>query len=1110
MVSAPGKPDSFGLWRALPALIALALPGSAFEAAAGSPVPEMGAKQKATTSQAIEFFEKKVRPLLAEKCFQCHSGATGVMMGRLRLDARAALLKGGAHGPAIVPAHPERSLILRAVSYRDSKLQMPPAGPLAAAEVEALTAWIKMGAPWPESTGTAPAAGVFDLRARAGHWAYKPLQSAPVPAVRNGAWPRNPVDSFLLAKMEAGGLAPARPADRPALIRRVTYDLIGLPPTPTEIDAFVRDTAADAYEKLVERLLASPHYGERWARHWLDLVRYAETDGHEFDFEKPNAYLYRDYVIRSLNADLPYDRFVLEHLAGDVLPDPRRNPTDGANESILATGFYWLGEGKHSPVDLLEDEAERVDNQIDVFGKTFLGLTVGCARCHDHKFDAISTRDYYALSGFLKSTRYQLTSVTPPEKLAEGVRALRAVNARLHPLVVRQWNQALQARPGRVREMLQAVRAAPAGRPADGFTELYNAAVNSPADPLYPWVALADAGPAMFAARRAQLSERLRALAREAGGLPTDAAVFADFRKENYQNWFLSGTAFGQTPNRLASPRCAPERPDRVVGVRAPGAADSGALGEKLQGALRSKTFMISRRYILYRLSGRGGNVRLIIDNFQRIRDPIYGRLAFDVNTEGRLKWFTQDVGKWVGHRAYIEITDPGPGEIAVQQILFSEQRAPADAPNLPALRILEDPGITSREQLAARYAELLLGTAQSWADGQPGGAEDEGQAAVIDALCRLVAAESDSVRPAQAVLPVELAGLLEENRRLEGALTSAPLAMAACEGTPEDDRVHVRGSCKNLGDPVPRRFLEVLAGPRPPEGMEGTGRLTLARQMVGPCNPLLARVMVNRLWQHHFGEGIVRTPDDFGVRCDKPTHPELLEFLASEFIRQRWSLKAMHRLIVLSNAYRMSSKPEGAAEQRDPQNRLLSHMPVRRLEAEAIRDAILAVSGRLDRTLYGPGVLPYLTPFQEGRGRPTGSGPLDGNGRRSIYIQVRRNFLTPLFTAFDFPTPFSTMGRRTVSNVPAQALTLLNDPFVIQQSRLWAAHVLAEPAGPDERIERLYRTALAREPSTAERKEARDFLQTQNGLYGGSNAIAAWADLCHVLYNAKEFVFIP
>jgi hypothetical protein len=954
------------------------------------------AEPKAADPAAIEFFEKEVRPLLAARCQGCH-GATK-QKGDLRLDSRTAILAGGSTGPAIVPGKPGESLLIDAVNYGDL-YKMPPKSKLPAGEIATLTKWVELGAPWPAhdspaTPGTAPRA--FNLKERASQWCLQPIRVVTPPAVAHAGWARTPTDAFILAALEAKGLSPAPEADRRTLLRRLTFDLTGLPPTPAEIDAFLADRSADAYDRQVERLLASTAYGERWGRHWLDLVRYAETSGHEFDYELPDAYRYRDYIIRAFNADVPYDQLVIEHVAGDLLDNPRRNPGERFNESILGTGFFLLGEGTHSPVDVRDEGVRRVENQIDVFGKTFLGLTLACARCHDHKFDAIATTDYYALAGYLRSSRHQHAFIDPPERIGAKVDALRALKEQLRP-------------------QLPAMKIA--------------------------------AGPAA---------------ASDAG-----ATLFEDFDRGSFDGWFVTGDAFGTAPTRADDfVLRATSSPPVARAVRA-GQAHSGLVSDRLEGVLRSRTFVIDKPFIHYLASGRKGRINVVVDGFEKIREPIYGRLTFEVNSGDEPRWHVQNVGMWIGHRAYIEIADgatvnyneaqsryfDGGGFIAVDEIRFSGQGNPGSVPDTHAeaqinLRSLGNKAVL---ELVARYAQL------------------------------------------------------------EAQIPAPRLALALADGTGEDERVHVRGSYQTLGEVVPRRFLQALAGTSQGSPENGSGRLELARRMVDHrTDPLLPRVLVNRVWKLHFGEGIVKSTDDFGNMGQPPSHPELLDWLADEFVREGWSIKQLHRQLVGSSAYRMSSALRPDAERVDPTNRLLHRMNVRRLEAEALRDAILAVSGRLNRAAFGPSVPVHLTSQMEGRGRPSSSGPLDGDGRRSVYLNVRRNFLNPMLAAFDFPTPFSTIGRRNVSNVPAQALTLLNDPFVIGQASAWAGRLLAErECAPRARLERLYLTAFGRPPTESEAAEALGFLTAQTRAYGTQDDRRAWVDLCHVLLNVKEFIYV-
>jgi hypothetical protein len=1119
-----------------------------------------------TSPQDAEFFEKRVRPLLFDQCFTCHSDR--VQQGNLRLDSREALLKGGGRGSAIVVGQPEQSLLIQAVSHRRKDLQMPPTGSLSAEQIGVLAEWIRRGAPWSAGNGGSSLVGhsAFNLAQRAAtHWSWKPIRRPAVPQVKNRAWVRNPIDAFLLAKMEAKGLKPAPPADRRTLLRRVTFDLTGLPPTPVEIDAFLADRSSNAYAKVVDRLLASPAYGERWARHWLDLVRYAETDGHEFDFEKPGAFEYRDYVIRAFNADVPYNQFVTEQITGDLLPAPRRHPTEGFNESIIGTGFWWLGEGKHSPVDLRDDQAERVDNQIDVMSKTFLGLSLGCARCHDHKFDAISTKDYYALFGYLQSSRYQQAAINPPQRTARAVSQLAQDRKAQLPLLIQQAAHShvglldrLPAAltgalaPSKLRLASEPVSEPRASQRPSGTTPapqmtwetyLRDVAAKSHLDLFYPWTVLtgsASQSEAGFAHAREQLLQEYHVQQERAAQAQRSAIVFEDFKQKSFANWSVTGEAFGNGPVPQSFVLDERGAVPQITGLMSGSVADSGNLSTALEGALRSRTFTIPRKRIWIRMAGHEGQARLVIDGFQRIRDPIYGGLEINVSAD-RMTWFVIDVNKWVGHPAYLEFLDPGKGRIAIEKIVFSDED-PVEAPNPLVVRMLEDPALTSVQALAQRYGALFSQPWERWAQGTLS-ADDSAWLEIVDWILRNPTLTDSHAVPADAALRE----VSERLRATEAILPPQRHVMAMIDGTGWNEPVHIRGNYRTPGQVIPRRFLEALCGATQPEPQQGSGRLELAQKMVALGNPLLARVIVNRLWQHHFGAGLVRTPDDFGFMGERPTHPELLDWLAFHFVakpsveRQAlsvknrthrakgdrdpstlsssfacgWSLKKMHRMMVLSNAYCEAGKGDPKADTADPQNRLVHKRSVQRLEAEAIRDSILAVSGRLDHKMYGPSVMPYLTPYMEGRGRPDHSGPLDGDGRRSLYISVRRNFLTPMFLAFDYPVPFNTLGRRTVSNVPAQALTLMNNPFVIQQAGVWARHLLAAPNRTDrDRVRTMYLTAYGRPPTDEETKLALAFLNAQSPEAPGqrdaeADRVQAWADLCHVLMNVKEFIFI-
>ncbi|MEO7650598.1 MAG: DUF1549 and DUF1553 domain-containing protein, partial [Bryobacteraceae bacterium] len=665
----------------------------------------------------------------------------------------------------------------------------------------------------------------------------------------------------------------------------------------------------------------------RWGRHWLDLVRFAETNGHEFDFYKYEAWRYRDYVIRAFNQDVPYDRFVVEHIAGDLLPD-RRLSTDNTHwDTPLASGFFGLGEERNGATDLEEVRSEMRDSRIDVFGKAFLGLTIACARCHDHKFDPIATNDYYALGGIFDSTRTTLGSI-----------AATAVAREIESIVARLKSQIPMSAP-----------AAP--------------------HPVVP---------------RAE-----------------DEAV-------DIAQFYRSGSAVAEaSQGRLDSSR---------------------GVSEKLTGILVSRSFVPTKRYIHVRVAG---------SKFSPVREEP-SLLAVTIFAPGRypkgiagngdrtLRWKTITLKEEINQVCHLEIADRlHDGHIIVDAIVLSDRKEPPE-------------------------------------------------------------------NPAETLPP------LPPSSDLEATLPEEPFGRVSYEDVPRNMRVHVRGSHHTLGAEAPRGFLRLLDGPDVTEYTQGSGRLALARALVNPSNPLLARVMVNRIWQHHFGEGLVRTVDNFGRMGERPSHPELLDWLADRFVREGWSIKAIHRTMLLSAAYQMDSRASEEANTRDPRNRLLSHMPVRRLDAESIRDSILAVSGMLDPAIHGPSIRPHISQYQDGRGKPA-SGPLDGANRRSIYLEVRRNFLTPLLLAFDYPLPATTVGRRQTSSVPGQALALMNNEFVGTQAELWAKRMESSVPDAAARLEAMFLLAFARPPEPAERDRIQTFLHQ-----GGT-----WNELAHVLLNSKEFLFV-
>jgi hypothetical protein len=1213
----------------------------------------LAASTAAFAEEDIAFFENKIRPVLAEKCYSCHSAKADKLKAGLQVDHREHLLGGGDTGPALVPGKPDDSLLIETIRYGNPDMQMPPKGKLPAAVIADFEKWIALGAPWPDEPkpvrttsavkvdGSEQMVQAFDLQKRkASHWAWKPIVRPALPAVKLAEWPKSNIDRFILAKLEAAGLRPAEEAAPETWLRRVYFDLIGLPPTPVELTAFlqaVAQTGPDkAYAAEVEKLLASPHYGERWARHWMDLARYGETCGHEFDYPIPNAFRYRDYLIDAYNRDVPHDQFLLEHLAGDLLEKPRLDPATGVNQSIQATGFWYLHEAIHAPTDIRGDEAGRIDNQIDVFAKSFLGLTLACARCHDHKFDAIGTADYYAIAGYLQSSRRQDAFLDPGGKVAAAAAKAREIQARGQALLkdafpratadqfarhliaadrliaedakqpqkdttgsafadfengyggwqiegdafgsqpatgtfpgqqkvsgflgrglVNTWNGS-DGKKGRAlspeftiehpflhfligggghtgetcvnlvidgRAVLSATGAnnekldprtwdltAHRGKKArleivdqargswghvnvDHFAfsdskEFDPAATPHPIDPalvkriameqglisdqtLLHWVSLLR-GKAAEDPRHPL--HAWKSGAKPAASEPARASgkVLADFENGDAQGWTATGFSFDAKPS--AVPAWAPGSGSLLSPA---GVLTTMGRGAKFSGVLRSPTFELTQTKIHLRMNARAAKVRLVIDGHHMNH---YHQLLLrgsilkpnETDTGGEFRWLTMqgNLDKYLGHRVYLEISDLDGGYVAVDQVLLSEESPPADP--APVAK-----KAASREELARSIGEAFAG-------GDP-------------ALLNLAWRENLLPRnPELMALQAEMDAL---------AVPEPEFAVAMLDGTPEDESIHIRGSHLKLGAVVPRRNLAALGGQAAPAN--ASGRLELARLMVAPDNPLVTRVAVNRVWHHLFDRGLVPTVDDFGAMGQEPSHPELLDWLAAEFSTELgWSLKRLLAEIVLSRTYRMSSAPHPALDRArlagvDPDNVLLHRAPVRRLQAEAIRDSILAASGRLDPKIGGPSVPVHLTAFMEGRGRP-GGGPLDGAGRRSLYTEIRRNFLPPLLLTFDMPIPFNAMGRRSVSNVPAQALTLMNDPFVVEQAKLWAEKIGGDTARDDAaKVGDLFLTAFGRPPTAEERRQVESYLASE------PDRQQAWTDLCHALFNKKEFIFL-
>jgi cytochrome c553 len=988
----------------------------------------------AISPEDAAFFESQVRPLLVEHCAECHSAKSGDPEGGLSFDSRADF--SAAEGVAVA-GRPDDSLIVKVVRY-DGDLQMPPDGRLPDAAIRTIEEWVRRGLPWPDDGKAAAAGDGFDIaKRRAEHWCWQPPRPAAPPPVKDPAWCRGDVDRFVLARLEAAGLAPAAEASRAVLVRRASEILTGLPADPADVASVAADPDPAAFERYVDRLLASPHYGERFARHWLDVVRYGEARGHEFDFPIPNAWRYRDWVVRAFNADLPYDQFVREQIAGDIVSRPRVDAT-GGNESVVGTGFWFLGEAVHAPVDIAQDEADRIDNCVDTFGKAFLGMALGCARCHDHKFDAISNEDYYALAGMVMSSSYRQVPFETLEANRLVARRLadadREARAELLGLLVEPLG-------GAGRAALAAVDRHEPRPPADGVVVIADYTSAEAGTPI-----IADGAAWQPVAAGTPLLEPI------VEGLPREMRLEPVGHAHSDAVWSTTVSVGEREPGPLG----AVDRAGRV---------------------LRTPKVRMTGGVLWHRVRGRM-QINTVVDGHVLLSGgPIYGgHLMTVVDTQGQWRWIRQDMRKdtaWdKGHLVHVEYaTIAGSADVAEVVAAADEPRRADPAAVAEVNRLLADP----RFDWAAAAARTAVVRAEALAASRD----------AILADVRLVSA----------------------------------IAPAALDGNGVDQYVLLKGSAARPGGLSPRRFLEAIDGPQQPAWPAvSSGRLELAERVLDPANPLTSRVMVNRVWHHLFGRGLVPTTDNFGKLGEAAADPlalALLDALAVRFRDEGFSVKRLVREIVTSSTWRMGGARDPRAVETDPLNLLWHHHPLRRLEGEAIRDKILAVSGRLDRSVGGPGVEVFITEFHDGRGKPA-SGPVDGAGRRSIYTRIRRNFLPSFLTAFDMPVPFQAMGRRNVTNVPAQALTLMNDPFVVEQATLWARKAVADEAvSTEQRIDRMYLEAFARPPSAGERAAAVGFLAAQARLHGGDLADqprheAAWADLAHALINAKEFVFVP
>ena len=1107
---------------------------------------------RAEDSADVEFFEKKVRPILVEHCYECHSSGAKKIGGKLLLDHREGWQKGGESGPAIEPGKPEKSLLMAAIRHTGETTEMPPKGKLPDAAIADIEAWIKLGAPDPRGP---PAVAAQDqsweeiLATRRDWWSLKPVQKPRVPTPNNAAWSDQPIDRFILAKLEARGLTPAPPADPRTLARRLSLVLTGLPPSlrlsvsPSGPDGETerQSDGGKAVAAYVDELLASPHFGERWARHWMDVVRFTETHGNEWNYEVHHAWRYRDYLIRAFNADVPFDRLVREHIAGDLLPDPRWNERERYNESVIGTAFYRFGEVNHDDcISLPQIGYDIADNQIDTLTKAFQATTVACARCHDHKLDAVSMHDYYALLGVLRSSRLVSHTIDAADANQPQIERLRQIKGEIHKELAGIW----QADAQRIAQYLQAARARRTNLPFPtrlatnldpALLTKWTAALaveQAPLeDPLQPFRIVATVDSAGFSAAWKQLADQFASEAPQRRDANENGFVtWADFRGGPPGDWQVGGQGLRSGLARSGELILSSEG-DSLVKAVLPAGTYTHRDSQKLNGTLRSPTIPPGKKNISFEVLGERSSAARLVSNNCQLNYKNYRAL-----TSADWTWITFSPPKErEGLRTYAELmtmldNPKFPDQLSAlggdnanyrlpwdkaaenprshfgirRVVLHDGDSAPAaELSHLLPLFAGEAP--RSVADLSQRYQQAAEAAVSRWASGQ---ATDDNVQWLAALLKHGLLTNSIAASP-------QFEQLAKEYRQVEGELAQPRIVPGIADGGPGlEQPVFARGDCLRPGEAVGRRYLEVLAGSREAFSSPASGRLELAERIASPDNPLTARVMVNRVWHHLFGTGLVRTVDDFGHVGELPSHPELLDYLAAEFVADGWSIKRLIRRIVLSRTFQQASGASAAAKDADPDNRLLSHYPARRLEAEAIRDSLLAVSGGLDPAMFGPSIQPFRE--KDYADRRLFVGPLDGHGRRSVYIKCNLMESPKFLSAFNIPGGKVTQGRRDVTNVPAQALAMLNDPLVIAQAGEWAARLVARPdATPAERIDAMFERALGRQPTQPERTRFEAAAVQFAELHGVApadilKAETVWRDLAHTTFNLQEFVYIP
>ena len=1083
------------------------------------------------------FFERQVRPLLARHCFACHGSQK--QEGGLRLDSAAAFKRGGERGPVVVPGKPRASLLLSAIERR-GVLKMPPVRPLSKGAKAVLTRWVSEGAHWPARNEVMPAPDDSEQQL----WSLKPVQDPVLPRLQDESWCRAPVDYFIRSRLESVGLAPTRQLSRAALLRRVSLDLNGLPPTLDELDRFTNAPAPDAYGRIVDRLLASPSYGERWGRHWLDVVRYCDSrdarhTGQAYDVNE--AWRYRDWVVNAFNRDLPYDAFVRQQIAGDILPVT--DSQEDAARGLIATGMLVIGEWGSGDADAKKMYTDIVDDQIHVVTQAFLGVSLSCARCHDHKFDPFTTRDYYAMAGIFFSTQIATPRTDAPLMRVPLLTARdRNRRARLQADVA-EIDRKLKGLEEMRRNVLRNYIAAQTSRYLQAVWELEEQRLLAidqqvTAEVIARKARQQELDPIVLAAWDRSLGERIDqgdVLRLGQPGTPV-AGVFC-WKTAAVQPLFLINTNPYEVrvPGRMAPHSVAVHpTPTRGVAVawRSPidgnvevrgkvrdvhdggngiewalersrgidvATLHSGAIGRGGMAAIREDTTPLAVRV--------GDRIRLVITAKANNHVCDLTRLELEIKETGASRRVWQLCPDLLDNPGMGNPHADAHGHPAVWQFLHMARRRTLQR---PAFRALE-PWFTAVANLNAQQVRAAAAAIEGKLLNR---AADDGATHALSAWL----VSPDGLLGQNDRVALSTAGekqrttLRSMRATIEKQLAPAEFALAAREGgVPgtthagyQDARVHVRGNYARLGERVPRGFPQILAGGERPPINEGSGRAELAEWISRDTHPLTPRVMANRIWMHHFGAALVRTPGDFGTQGLPPTHPLLLDWLANRLRTSGWSIKTLHRLIVMSATYQQgagvpSNANDRKAREVDPDNRWLARVDSRRLEVEAIRDSLLAVAGVLDRRMGGPSAPRY----PGGYSRTERKTAVFSSRRRALYLMTIRGESSDGPFVLDAADPNRVVHKRTISTTAPQALLLLNDPFIRGVAEALSERVRsAGDVAVDTRVRQLYRLLYGRSPLAQELAAARSFLGTME------TDVESWDEYCHALLCTSELIY--